>query len=83
VFAVIVLRYKHPDWERPYRTLGYPVVPLLYLSFYSWFLYQIYGSKPFEARVGIGLIVLGLPVYYAWRAWAVRHPQPARGGMAE
>ena len=83
VFAVIVLRYKHPDWERPYRTLGYPVVPLLYLSFYSWFLYQIYDYKPFEAQVGIGLIVLGLPVYYAWRAWAVSHPQAARGGMAE
>lgn len=37
VLSVIVLRRKHPDWERSYRTLGYPVVPIAYLVFYSWF----------------------------------------------
>jgi len=74
VLAVLVLRRKHPEWERPYKTWGYPVVPVLYLAFYSWFLYYVYLAKPFEARVGLCLVAAGLPVYGAWRAWAVRHP---------
>lgn len=65
--AVVVLRYKHPDWERPYRTWGYPLVPLLFVAFYVWFLGQVYVGKPLEANAGLLLILLGLPVYYAWR----------------
>jgi APA family basic amino acid/polyamine antiporter len=81
VFSVIVLRRKRPDWERSYRTLGYPVVPILYLVFYSWFLYQVYDFKRFEANVGLGLIALGVPVYYAYRAWARKHPERLHDGM--
>lgn len=81
VLSVIVLRRKHPDWERSYRTMGYPIVPLLYLGFYSWFLIQVYGFQPFEAKVGLGLIALGLPVYYAYRFWAKRNPEQLHDGM--
>jgi APA family basic amino acid/polyamine antiporter len=77
VLSVIVLRVRHPEWDRSYRTFGYPVVPVVYLGFYLWFLYYVYVGKPFEARVGILLILLGLPVYFGWRAWAARHPQPS------
>lgn len=70
VVAVLVLRHKHPDWERPYRTWGYPVVPLLFSGFYAWFLTQVYQSKPFEAKAGLVLIGLGIPVYYWWQARA-------------
>jgi amino acid transporter len=65
--AVVVLRYKHPEWPRPYRTWGYPVVPLLFVGFYVWFLGQVYLGKPLEANAGLVLILLGLPVYYAWQ----------------
>ena len=68
VLAVLVLRHKHPDWERPYRTWGYPVVPLLFAGFYAWFLTQVYQSKPFEANAGLLLVGLGVPVYYGWQA---------------
>ena len=81
VFSVIVLRRKRPDWERSYRTLGYPVVPILYLVFYSWFLFQVYFFKRFEANVGLGLIALGVPVYYVYRAWARKHPERLHDGM--
>lgn len=80
VFAVFVLRYKHPEWERPYRTLCYPVLPLAYLAFYFWFMSQSYWEKRFEAAMSVGLILLGLPVYFGWRAWAKRHPQNLRDG---
>ena len=75
VLAVILLRWKHPEWERPYRTWGYPFVPVLYLLFYGWFLWQVYLGQPFEAKAGLGLIAAGLPVYFAWRTWASRHPR--------
>lgn len=81
VLGVIVLRIKHPDWERPYRTLGYPFVPIAYLSFYCFFLYYVYQEKPFEAQVGIGLIALGVPVYFIYRAWARKHPEQLHDGM--
>ena len=80
VLAVILLRRRHPEWERPYRTWGYPVVPVAYLAFYGWFLWQVFWGQPFEAVSGLGLIALGLPVYFAWRKWAARHPQNLTDG---
>lgn len=68
VLAVIVLRYRRPDWERPFRVWGYPLAPLLFVGVYTWFLSQAYQSNPLEARVGIGFIVLGIPVYYLLQA---------------
>jgi len=81
VLSVFVLRRLHPDWERPYRTWGYPVVPLVYVLFYVWFLFNVYQQKPTEANIGLGLIALGLPLYYAWRAWAARHPEVMHDGQ--
>jgi amino acid transporter len=75
VLAVFVLRWRHPDWERPYRTWGYPLVPFVFLVGSGWFLVQVYSAKPAEARVGVGLILLGIPVYYAWQAWGARRPR--------
>lgn len=66
VLAVIVLRQTHPNLERPYRTLGYPIVPAVYGLFYAWFLYQIFRAKPGEAFIGLGLIAIGWPVYLFW-----------------
>lgn len=67
VAAVIVLRYRLPDAERPYRTWGYPVVPLLFLAVYFWFMTQVYHSNPLESRTGVLFIAIGLPVYWAYR----------------
>lgn len=78
IFAVILLRRQHPEWPRPYRMHGYPLVPIAYLLFYAWFLYYVYNGTPesrFFANVGLGLVALGLPVYFAWQAWARRNPQ--------
>ncbi|MFN0197016.1 MAG: APC family permease [Planctomycetaceae bacterium] len=66
VAAVIVLRKTHPEWDRPYRTWGYPVVPVLYLLFYAWFLYYVFVGQPLEAGMGLLLTLIGLPVYGVW-----------------
>ncbi|MEX0936242.1 MAG: amino acid permease [Pirellulales bacterium] len=69
VLAVMVLRSTRPDLPRPYRTWGYPIVPLAFCTVYVWFLTQIYLSKPLESRVGLLLIAAGVPVYFAYRRW--------------
>ncbi|MGE0760721.1 MAG: APC family permease [Pirellulaceae bacterium] len=75
VLAVFLLRWRLPHAPRPYKTLGYPFVPALFLVIYCWFMYQIYWSNPVEAHVGLGLIALGVPVYWLYRACCVR-PSP-------
>jgi APA family basic amino acid/polyamine antiporter len=77
VLAVIVLRFRRPDAERPYKTWGYPVVPLLFLIAYVWFMMQIYQSKQLESRTGLAFIALGVPVYFAYR-FASRSAAPSR-----
>ena len=62
--SVFVFRQKFPDAERPYRTFGYPVVPILFILVAGWLLINTISSNPARSFVGIFLIALGLPVYY-------------------
>jgi amino acid transporter len=68
VLAVIVLRARRPELERPYRTWGYPLTPAIFLVVYIWFLRQVYLDKPLESRVGLVLIAVGVPVFLVYRA---------------
>jgi APA family basic amino acid/polyamine antiporter len=52
---------------RPYRTLGYPLVPIAYALFYCWFLFEVYRSDPRQANIGLALIAIGVPVYFGWQ----------------
>ncbi len=72
VLAQIVLRIREPDLERPYKTWGYPFVPAGFLVAYAWFLTQVYVDKPLEANTGVVLILLGIPVYFAYRLMSAR-----------
>ena len=65
--AVIVLRIRRPELVRPYRTLGYPVVPILFVAGASVLLLTTAHDRPRESLMGIGLILLGLPFYFYWR----------------
>ncbi len=65
--AVLTLRIKRPDLARPYRTLGYPFVPLLFVFAAIILLLSTLLSRPRESILGVGLIILGLPFYYYWR----------------
>jgi APA family basic amino acid/polyamine antiporter len=65
--AVIVLRIKRPGLARPYRTLGYPLVPAMFVLGACVLLLSTAVDRPRESLLGIGLILLGLPFYYYWR----------------
>ena len=64
--AVIVLRIKRPELPRPYRTLGYPIVPILFVLVAAVFIVSTLWDSPRESLMGIGLILLGLPFYSYW-----------------
>jgi APA family basic amino acid/polyamine antiporter len=75
--TVFVLRRKLPDAPRPYRVLGYPVIPAVFLLLAAWLVINSVVAKPVESCAGLLLIVLGLPVYFYYS----RKP-PARPGKA-
>ena len=65
--AVPVLRRRRPDLVRPYRTAGYPFVPVLFIAGAFVLLITTAIERPRESLMGIGLIVLGLPFYNYWK----------------
>ena len=68
--VVLILRHKRPDLPRPYRTFGYPLLPLAFVLVYVWFLGQVFAERPFESLMGLVLIGLGAPVYFLWQRFA-------------
>lgn len=67
VAGLFVLRRKHPDWPRPYRCLGYPYLPLLYLLITAVFAINMILTRPGETGIGLLLVALGLPFYAVFR----------------
>ena len=65
--AVIVLRRKMPDAPRPYRTLLYPITPLIFLICAAALVLNTLQTGPVEAIAGLSLIAAGLPVYFYYR----------------
>jgi APA family basic amino acid/polyamine antiporter len=66
--AVLILRRKMPDAPRPYRTAGYPVVPLLFVVVAVALVANALVANPVESVIGLMLIALGGPVYLYYRA---------------
>lgn len=67
VGAVIVMRRKAPDVERPYRTVGYPFVPLLYITLAIFIVLDLAWLAPTTSGIGYLIVLTGIPVYVAWR----------------
>ena len=67
VGAVFVLRRKLPDAERPYRTWGYPVVPVIYITIAGLLILDLAYLAPSTSGIGYLLVLTGVPVYLAWR----------------
>ncbi|PYT01169.1 MAG: amino acid permease [Acidobacteria bacterium] len=62
--SIFVFRKKYPELDRPYRAFGYPVIPVVFLLVAGWLLISTMMTAPTQSFIGIGLILLGLPVYY-------------------
>jgi APA family basic amino acid/polyamine antiporter len=64
--AIFVLRARRPELPRPYRTLGYPVIPILYVLGSFALVWNTLMERPTESIAGLGLVALGLPFYFYW-----------------
>lgn len=67
VLAVIVLRYRAPDMERPYRAWGYPFVPVIFLALSVLLIINLAILAPTTSGIGYLLALTGIPVYFIWR----------------
>jgi APA family basic amino acid/polyamine antiporter len=67
VAAVIILRRRRPELPRPYRTAGYPVVPLVYVVLALLLVVDLAYLTPTTSGVGYLLVLTGIPVYLVWR----------------
>jgi APA family basic amino acid/polyamine antiporter len=67
VVAVMVLRRKRPDAQRPYRTWGYPVVPILSVVLAAFLIVDLAYLAPTTSGIGYLLVLTGIPVYFIWR----------------
>jgi amino acid transporter len=77
VAGVFVLRRTRPRLERPYKTWGYPLVPLVFLAGALLLLGNYLVSETGAFAVDIGIILTGIPAYIIWRAVKRREPPPA------
>ena len=65
--AVIILRNKKPDMERPYKTPLYPWIPIIFILFAIFLTINTIIEAPRDAAIGAGIILAGLPMYYYWK----------------
>jgi len=74
--GLFVLRFKRPDAPRPYRALGYPVLPALYIAMATWICIVLLRYKPQYTWPGLVLVLLGIPVYLFWSRQSAGQTQP-------
>ena len=72
VAAVFILRRTRPDMPRPYRTWGYPIVPMLFLIASVAMVLNALWTDPVNTGITFAIILAGIPVYFGWRAWSAR-----------
>lgn len=65
--VVFVMRKKRPDAHRSYKTIGYPVVPFVFIVVAILLLINTVFESPKESLIGLGFILSGIPVYFVFR----------------
>jgi APA family basic amino acid/polyamine antiporter len=67
ILGLFRLRWTRPEAPRPYRAVGYPVIPALYVVGASVLVAVLVRYRPMTTWPGMILVLLGMPVYFAWR----------------
>jgi len=76
VIGLFILRKKRPDAERPYKAIGYPFVPVVYLVMIAIISMDLLIFKPKYTVPGVGIVLLGIPVYFLWKYFSSRWQFP-------
>jgi APA family basic amino acid/polyamine antiporter len=67
IVGLFVLRRTHPDADRPYKAIGYPVLPAIYIAMALFIDVVLLRYKPQYTWPGLFIVLLGIPVYFIWR----------------
>ncbi len=76
--GLFILRARRPDIPRPYKAIGYPALPALYIALAGgvMILILLSASSRMQAISGLMLVLVGIPVYYLWRKVEGNRPPP-------
>lgn len=74
ILGLFRLRRTRPDAPRPYRAWGYPILPALYIVFAVFVEWALLTHNVLRSAAGLGIVLLGVPVYYLWRGRGTRIP---------
>lgn len=67
VVGIFILREKRLNVERTYKAFGYPIVPAIYILLAAAISINLLIFKPQYTWPGLGIVVLGIPVYFVWK----------------
>jgi APA family basic amino acid/polyamine antiporter len=67
IAGLFVLRRTQPGLDRPYRAIGYPVLPATYIAVAGLIEILLLLYKPNYTWPGLIIVLLGIPVYFVWR----------------
>lgn len=70
--SIFVYRRREPDAPRPYRVPGYPLTPALFVLAAAALVFNTLLTQPGRAMAGLGVVLIGTPAFFAWRARARR-----------
>jgi APA family basic amino acid/polyamine antiporter len=74
IAGIFVLRAKRPDAPRPYRAIGYPVIPALYILAAGLIEILLLIYKPTFTWPGLLIVLSGIPVYFFWQSKKETNP---------
>jgi APA family basic amino acid/polyamine antiporter len=67
IVGIFVLRRTRPQMERPYKAIGYPILPAIYILAAGAIEILLLAYKPSYTWPGLIIVLLGVPVYYMWK----------------
>jgi len=65
VVGLFILRYNKPEINTPYKVLGFPITPLIFILLSLWTLTYLLVDRPIESLLGLLTVLLGLVIYFA------------------
>ena len=68
IFGIIILRIKRPNVDRPYKAIGYPILPAIYIITAVFIMGILLVYKPDYTWPGLIIVIIGIPIYYIRKA---------------
>lgn len=83
ILGLFRLRWTRPNAPRPYRAWGYPVVPVVYIVLASFIEWALLMNRPGQSLAGLGIVAIGIPIYFVWRRGSLLTDCRSRDGISD